>query len=133
MRKAMIFLVSLLACGGLALTAAAQPKTRYDATTKTCRVLDHGPLEYSSRAWGEGGQLFKKVCQGCHFKGNHKGADFLWTESKTSKAWNRVFAERYPKCAKDGAWSGLTEEQLMRINDYLYRWGKGSGDPGNGC
>ena len=66
-------------------------------------------------------------------EGNEKGIPFLWTESKSSKAWNRVFAERYPKCAKDGSWAGLTQEQIMRINDYLYRWAKDSTDPGNGC
>ena len=133
MRNLTIFLFSLLLLTVLVQPAEARPKTRFDATTNTCRVLDHGPLEWASSAWGEGGREFKKVCQGCHFKGNDKGVPFLWAESKSSAAWNRVFDQKYPKCARDGSWDVLTREQQMEVNDYLYRFAKGSDDPGNGC
>ncbi|MBU0665611.1 MAG: hypothetical protein KJ990_13865 [Proteobacteria bacterium] len=36
--------------------------------------------------------------------------------------WNRVFATRYPKCAQDGSWNGINDEQLRRVNDCLWRW-----------
>ncbi len=133
MRQPLILLVAVLAVCSWALRAEANPTTRYDATTDSCRVLDHGPLEWASRPYGEGGKEFRKVCQGCHYKGNDKGAPFLWTESKSSKAWDRVFAERYPKCAKNGSWDVLDQEQILEVNDYLYRWARGTSDPGNGC
>ena len=133
MRNLIIFLFSLMALGTFARQTLAEPLTRYDAATDTCRVLNEGPLEWSSLAWGEGGKNFKRVCQGCHFKGNDKGAPFLWTESKSSTAWNRVFAQRYPKCAKDGSWNSLNREQLMEVNDYLYRWAKNSQNPFVSC
>ena len=133
MRNLMIFLLSLLAFSALGRPAAAAQLTRYDAATDSCRVLDDGPLEWSSRAWGEGGKNFKQVCQGCHYRGNDKGAPFLWAESKNSQAWNRVFAKRYPKCARNGSWDSLDQEQLRRVNDYLYRWAKDSQNPFASC
>jgi hypothetical protein len=36
------------------------------------------------------------------------------------RAWNRIFYEKYPKCAKDGAWAGLSQDDLVKLNDYLY-------------
>ncbi|OGR00675.1 MAG: hypothetical protein A2505_00890 [Deltaproteobacteria bacterium RIFOXYD12_FULL_55_16] len=113
--------------------AEANPKTRYDAASQTCRVLDYGPLEWESRSYGEGGKLFKNICKGCHSRDNDKGAPFLWTESKTSEGWDRIFATRAPKCAQNGAWDGMTPEQLRRLNDYLYRWAADSQDLNNNC
>jgi len=111
----------------------AAPKTRYDATTQTCRVLNDGPLEWESRPWGEGGKLFKNVCKGCHSHNNDKGAPFLWVESKNSEGWNRVFATRSPKCAKNGDWNSITLEQQLKLNDYLYRWAANSQDRDDSC
>ena len=126
-------LAALLFVPLFAAQADAAPKTRYDATTQTCRVLSEGPLEWTSRPWGEGGKLFRDVCKNCHSHGNDKGAPFLWVESKSSAAWNRVFATRYPKCAQDGSWGTMTKEQLLELNDYLYRFAAYSQDTNDSC
>ena len=103
------------------LQAHANPVTRYDAASNTTRVLSEGPLYWERNAWGEGGKTIKTKCPSCH-NGNDKSAPFLWTESKNQDAWNRVFATRYPKCAQDGSWKGISDEQLRMVNDYLWRW-----------
>jgi hypothetical protein len=121
----------LIACS--AAFAVARPATRFDEATQTCRVLNTGPLEMASRAYGEGGRLFTALCKSCHYRDNDKGASFLWAESKTSAAWNRVFAQRYPQCAKDGKWDTLTQEQLLRVNDYLYRFSFDSQNSFDNC
>jgi len=133
MKHFALSLAALLLIPALSNQADAAPKTRYDATTQTCRVLDDGPLEWESRPWGEGGKLFKEVCKGCHSRNNDKGAPFLWVESKNSTAWNRVFATRSPKCAKAGAWDTITREQQLKLNDYLYRWAANSQDLNDSC
>ena len=69
-----------------------------------------------------------QVCKSCHFRDNKKGAPFLWSESKSSRAWNRVFAKRYPDCAKDGSWSAMNLDQQLKLNDYLYRFARDSQD-----
>ena len=101
--------------------AHANPVSRYDAASNTTRVLSEGPLYWESYAWGEGGKTFKAQCQSCH-NGNDKSAPFLWTESKNQDAWNRVFSTRYPKCAQNGSWKGISDEQLRMVNDHLWRF-----------
>ncbi|MFA6283565.1 MAG: hypothetical protein WC633_05450 [Desulfurivibrionaceae bacterium] len=133
MKRFAMSLAALLLVPVLSNQADAAPKTRYDATTQTCRVLSDGPLEWESRPWGQGGKLFKEVCKSCHTRNNDKGAPFLWVESKNPDAWNRVFATRYPKCAKNGSWNGMTQEQLLVLNDYLYRFAANSQDPNDSC
>ncbi|MBI5557663.1 MAG: hypothetical protein HY885_08495 [Deltaproteobacteria bacterium] len=128
MKRSCLMLAVILMTGCFALQAEARPKTRYDETTKTCRILETGPLEWDSQPWGEGGKVFKQVCKSCHTRNNDKGAPFLWTESKTSNAWNRVFTQKYPKCAKDGAWDGISPDQMLKLNDYLYRFALNSED-----
>ena len=113
--------------------AFARPTSRLDEATQTCRVLSSGSLETASRPYGEGGLMFGSLCKSCHSRDSNKDAPFLWAESKTSKAWNRVFAQRYPKCAKNGEWDALTQEQLMRINDYLFRFSYDSRDRFDNC
>lgn len=132
MKHGVIALVVLLVIG-VAMQAYARPESRYDETTKTCRVIGDGPLEWESRVWGQGGKTFKSVCQGCHKRGNDKDAPFLWVESKTSEAWNRVFTQKYPQCAKDGSWQSMTIDQQLMVNDYLYRWAKNSADFNDNC
>jgi mono/diheme cytochrome c family protein len=78
-------------------------------------------LEWDSLPWGEGGKTFKSTCKSCHTK-NHASAPFLWSESKTQKAWDRVFETRYPKCAQDGSWDNIGDDQLSKVHDYLWRW-----------
>ncbi len=128
MRVMLIAVLCVSVVFGFFTQAEARPKSRYDATTKSFRILESGPLEWDSSPWGEGGKVFREVCKRCHSRDNDKGAPFIWAESKTSAAWNRVFAERYPKCANDGSWDGITPDQLLKLNDYLYRYGLNSQD-----
>lgn len=101
--------------------ASATPAKRYDDTTKTCRTLTpSNDLQ--------GYKIFRKFCKSCHNLTSEEGK-FLYNESKMSKAWNRVFAEKYPKCAKDGSWAKLSLEDQLKLNDYLFRTGSGSYDP----
>lgn len=100
------------------LTAAqATPGKRFDERTQSCRILNF----YNSGWVSAGSKIFKTSCQSCHFQGNDQGAPFLHSESKSMKAWNRVFFERYPKCAKTGAWAKLSEDELQKLNDFLFR------------
>ena len=132
MKRGVIALVVLLLVG-VAIQAYARPASRYDENTKTCRVIGDGPLEWESRAWGQGGKVFKSVCQSCHSRDNDKDAPFLWVESKNSKAWNRVFTTQYPQCAKDGSWQSMTMDDQLMVNDYHYRWAKNSADINDNC
>jgi len=109
------------------LSAHADPVKRSDQTirsdkaTKTCRLLSGGAMEWDSLPWGEGGKTFKTTCKSCHTRKN-ENATFLWAGAKTQKAWNRVFETRYPKCAQDGSWNSIGDEQLRKVHDYLWRW-----------
>ncbi|NOX25796.1 MAG: hypothetical protein GXP59_06745 [Deltaproteobacteria bacterium] len=105
-----------------AVQAGASPVKRYDALSKTCRIFTHADL------WA-GYKIFRKNCKRCHFRGNKKQAKFLYTESKVRKGWDRVFATKYPPCAKDGSWGKLTGEQLARLNDYLFKNAADTYDP----
>jgi hypothetical protein len=128
-----VIAVMVLSLMGVALQAAARPAKRFDETTQTCRIIGDGPLEWESSAWGQGGKMFKSLCQSCHSRNNDKGAPFLWVESKTSNGWNRVFTQKYPQCAKDGSWQAMTMEEQLMVNDYLYRWAKNSADLNDNC
>ena len=116
----------LLACGALVLffisEAGSSPRKRLDEATKLCRIFTQNTL------W-DGYKTFKNSCKNCHFTGNDKGASFLHTESKIMTGWNRVFATRYPQCAKQGSWDNIEPEQLMRLNDYLFSKAADSYDP----
>jgi len=93
--------------------AFAKPEKRFDRASSTIRELKFANLR-------EGYKLFRSSCKSCHHRGNDKGAKFLHTESKTMRAWNRVFYERYPQCAVDGDWKNLSAEDLLKVNDYLF-------------
>lgn len=99
------------------VSAQASPGKRFDERTQSCRILTF----YNSGWVSEGSKIFHASCQGCHAQGNDKGAPFLYSESKSTKAWNRVFTERYPQCAQTGSWAKLSEDDLQKLNDYLYR------------
>jgi len=96
----------------LASEALAKPVKRFDETTQTCRFFT---LEGNMTGY----KVFHETCKQCHSRESGK-ATFLFTESKTSKGWNRVFAEKYPKCAKDGSWKNVSADDLLKLNDYLY-------------
>jgi mono/diheme cytochrome c family protein len=106
-----------LAIFGLAPDSQATPKKRLDEASQICRILT-----FQNSGWAsEGSRIFAQSCKSCHTRDNDKGASFLHSESKTMKAWNRVFLEKYPQCAKDGQWANLSQEDLMKLNDYLFR------------
>lgn len=115
-----------LFCSALTLVfisdSNASPRKRFDPATQSCRVFTQNTL------W-DGYESFQNSCKSCHFTGNDKGAKFLHSETKVMKGWNRVFAERYPECAKKGYWDNVEQEQLMRINDYLYAHAADSYNP----
>ena len=117
----------------LAFQANARPDKRYDKTTETCRILNTGQTDWDSQPWGKGAKIFKQSCKSCHYRGNDKGAPFLWAESKTSRGWNRVFFKKYPKCAKQGEWAELSLDSQLILNDYLYRWSSDSRDMNDNC
>jgi len=123
----------MLLAATLASLAGARPEYRFDEKTQSCRNLKDGQLEWDSRGYGEGGKIFRDLCKKCHSRDNDQNAPFLWNESKTSEAWNRVFTERYPKCAKNGAWDSATAEELRKVNDYLYRFSENSRDKFDNC
>jgi len=101
------------------------PRYRFDQGSQLCR-----DLTFSNSSWvSEGSALFQKSCKTCHYRGNDKGARFLQSESLTPKGWSRVFFEKYPKCAQDGSWGNLDKEQLLKVNDYLFRNAYGTWDP----
>ncbi len=129
MRKLFIIITCVLTAGVTATTVMARPAKRFDAKTQSCRVLNSGPLEWESLPWGKGGKGFQQVCQSCHSSEDDGKAPFLFTEIKSSKGWNRIFAERRVKCAEDGSWNKLSEEELQMVNDYLYSWSNTSPDP----
>lgn len=118
-------MICLMALVGLVFSslAWASPIKRWDPGTKTCRVFD-----FDSNWWGSGAITWRTTCKSCHTRDNDKGAPFLYMESKSSEGWNRVFLEKYPQCAKDGAWDSLTVEETLKLNDYLYRYGANSYD-----
>ena len=122
MKKIVIVLISCFFLMYLGGQAGARPTKRCDSTTKSCRIFTSATL------W-EGYNLFRHNCKSCHHRDNKKGAKFLYTESKVRKGWDRVFAEKYPLCAKNGSWGNLTTEQLARLNDYLYKNAADTYDP----
>lgn len=128
MKRVYIGVISFFILAAAALSVYATPAKRLDTKTGTCRILNDGPLEWESRAWGKGGKAFKQVCKSCHTRDNTVGATFLWEESKTSRGWNMVFAKMRAKCARDGTWARLSDDQLLMVNDYLYRWASDSMD-----
>lgn len=122
---------AIICCLVLVLSASvamARPGHRFDSNTASCRSFADGAAEFASRPWGDGGKAFRNTCKSCHTRTNTVGATFLWVESKSSKAWNRVFAERKVACARNGDWDSLTMEQLLSLNDYLFRFALNSAD-----
>jgi hypothetical protein len=119
-------ILGLAAAMGLLLVvqANASPKKRYDAASKTCRKFTQ-----DSFWWGSGAKTFRSSCKPCHTRNSIENGGFLHVESKTSRAWNRIFFEKYPQCAKDGHWDSLSMEELLNLNDFLYRFGAFTYDP----
>ncbi len=130
MRKStVIFLTGLLTLIWTTQTIYARPGKRYDKKTEMCRLIDSGQLDWERDHWGVGAKKFKEVCKSCHNRNNDKGAKFLYMESFSSEGWNQVFAKRRKKCARDGSWDVLSNNELLLVNDYLYRNANDTYDP----
>lgn len=108
-------------------TTQARPRKRLDKATGMCRFLSQGQLDYDSEPWGRGVQKFREVCKRCHSKDG--GAKFLHAESYMPEAWNSIFYKRRKPCARNGSWDELSQEDLLLVNDYLYRNGDWTYDP----
>ncbi len=132
MKKGLVIILSfVVASFCLVATSHARPTKRLDPATQQCRELNEGILAWETEAWGTGGRKFQEVCKNCHSRDNDKNAPFLHAESYVSEAWNRIFFKRRVQCAKDGSWDVLDQEELMLVNDYLYRNGDWTYDPNN--
>lgn len=130
MRKTtVILLTGLLTFAWTVETIHARPTKRYDQGTQMCRLIADGQLDWESEAWGTGGVKFREVCKSCHTRNNDKGAPFLHAESFSSEGWNKIFAKRRKKCSRDGSWDVLNKEELLLVNDYLYRNANDTYDP----
>ncbi len=129
MNRTIIFLFVCIVSIAIIGSVQARPGKRYDDGTKTCRIIDSGTLDWESDHWGTGAAKFKAVCKGCHARDSKSGAPFLYMESYGSEGWNNVFAKRTKKCAQDGSWDVLTKNELILVNDYLYRNANDTYDP----
>ncbi|HKJ04559.1 MAG TPA: cytochrome c [Geopsychrobacteraceae bacterium] len=72
----------------------------------------------------KGKYLFKKNCKSCHSDGA-EGGD-VTPLSKTQSQWDRMFkkAKHDPK-----AWEGLSEKDLLDINQFLFDHASDSDQP----
>lgn len=123
------FIVLVITVLALVKSVDARPRERFDQRTQMCRLLTRAPLDWASEPWGTGGIKFREVCKTCHRKDNTEGAPFLHAESYTPKAWNRIFYKRRKPCARNGSWDVLSDEEILLVNDYLYRNGDWTYDP----
>jgi hypothetical protein len=124
-KKIAVGIVVFFVLGLCSSITSARPSKRLDPTTKQCRIFTA-----DAEWWGAGNKIFQQKCKSCHFQGNNEGAPFLHSESKSPRAWNRIFFKKYPKCAQDGSWDITLDEQLV-LNDFLYRNGADTYDAYN--
>jgi len=122
-KRSILFPLALvLVLGTAGSSEAGETLYRFDPVTQTSRPIVF-PQTY------EGYLTFHNFCKSCHSKDNSVGAPFLHTESKTRRGWNRVFLTHYPQCAKDGTWDKLSEDDLLKLHDYLFSEAKDTYNP----
>jgi hypothetical protein len=123
-KRGSIFGIVLAGASLLLLVGVSQADImkRLDMATKTCRT-------FSERNVREGYKTFRALCKSCHTRNNDQGASFMYSESKTRRGWDRVFAKMYPGCAKNGSWESLALEDRLNLNDFLYTKAAGTYDP----
>lgn len=63
----------------------------------------------------KGKYLFKKNCKTCHTDGAEGGS--VTPLNKTMSQWDRFFKK--PKCSS-APWEGLSEQDLLDINQFLF-------------
>ena len=117
----MVALVMLLVTPALPV-AAGEAKYRFDPVTQSSRIVEF-PATY------EGFLVFNQLCKSCHTRDNGKGAPFIHQETYNRRAWNRIFLTRYPRCAQDGSWAKASQEDLLKLHDYLYTEARDSYNP----
>ncbi len=69
--------------------------------------------------------LYKKTCKTCHSEGGEGGK--LTPLSKTMRQWDRVFTKGHPGGADK--WEGLSEQDLLDINQFLFDHAADSDQP----
>lgn len=117
-----VVMVASLALLSRAHVFAGETVYRFDPATQTSRAM-----EFKNTFGGHG--LYKSNCKSCHYRGNDKGARYMNEESRTMRGWNMVFFKKNVPCAKDGAWTKLSVEELAYVNDYLYSAAYDTWDP----
>ncbi len=114
--------VVLFCCSVVKCVSAEPVLKRFDEGTQTCREITYKNVM-------TGYKIFRTSCKTCHYQGNQDGTRFLYSESKTPKAWNRVFTDLYPECVSAGAWDSLAPTDRLALNDYLLVDAFGNFDP----
>lgn len=74
----------------------------------------------------KGKYLYKKSCKACHVEGAEGGA--LTPLNKTQAQWDRFF-EKDKHSAKASAWSDLSEQDLLDIQQFLFDHAADSDQP----
>lgn len=69
--------------------------------------------------------LYKKSCKTCHSEGGEGGK--LTPLSKTMRQWDRVFTKGHAGGADK--WEGLSEQDLLDINQFLFDHAADSDQP----
>lgn len=72
----------------------------------------------------KGKYLFKKNCKSCHSEGAEGGN--VTPLSKTMSQWDRMFKKGKHE---QKAWEGLSEKDLLDINQFLYEHASDSDQP----
>lgn len=101
---------------------AQLPDRRFDPLNQTCRIFQFEQMR-------AGAGFFKTVCLRCHHQDYDNGLRYmpvLIPRSFSPERWTRIFTEKYPLCAQDGSWKELSADDLLKLNDYLYRGGYGT-------
>ena len=115
-------MVAVLAAVWTMPTEAGETAYRFDPVSQKSR-----PLIFTNTY--PGFVVFKNNCKSCHVTGNDKGARFLHSESKSARAWKRVFLDRYPECSQKGYWDSIPQEKMLKLHDYLHSEARDSYNP----
>lgn len=121
---AVFFLTAVMIGTGVLSSLAASPDRRFDPLNETCRKFQFSNMR-------EGAALFKKVCQSCHnatFDNGLRTMTVFFPRVYSPGQWTRFFTTERPQCSKDGSWDGIPEEDLLKLNDYLYKGAYGTWD-----
>ncbi len=123
MKKGIVVLLGVFLISLFAAETFAAPDRRYDKVNDTCR-------EFKFKYMREGARIFKDVCQSCHNEEYDNGLRpmtvFVPRTYSPGQWTNFLTGAKIPKCSKDGSWAGISDDDLLKLNDYLYRGGYGT-------